>query len=48
MNRLSIVLICALYVVCPIDVAPEILLGPLGLIDDAVVGLIGLRKLVQG
>ena len=37
-----------LYVVSPIDLVPEIALGPLGLADDVIAGLVGLRALVSG
>ena len=48
MSRTTIILCCLAYVVMPIDLIPEFPLGPLGLADDLVVGLIGLRKLFQG
>lgn len=48
LNRTTIMIICLAYVLSPIDLIPEFPLGPLGLADDLVVGLIGLRKLFQG
>lgn len=36
------------YVVSPIDLIPEALLGPLGLLDDAVVGLVSILLIMSG
>lgn len=33
--------ICGVYTLSPIDVAPELVLGPFGLIDDLVAAIIG-------
>lgn len=43
-KHLLIVGVCVLYIVSPIDLAPELVLGPLGVGDDliAVVSAIGL------
>jgi uncharacterized membrane protein YkvA (DUF1232 family) len=41
------VLACLLYVLSPIDAVPEALLGPIGLIDDAVVLCAGLYGCVH-
>lgn len=42
-KHLLILAVCVAYVLSPIDVLPEVILGPLGLPDDliAVVGAIG-------
>ena len=48
MKKFVTVLACVVYVVSPIDLVPELFLGPFGLIDDAVVVLVGLRSLVKG
>mgnify|MGYP001095324275 CR=1 FL=1 len=42
MNKFKAV-VCLLYVLSPIDLIPEAALGPFGLADDIVVGLVGLR-----
>ena len=36
-NRLKYLVLLAIYTVCPFDLMPEAILGPLGLIDDGVV-----------
>jgi uncharacterized membrane protein YkvA (DUF1232 family) len=38
---------CLVYVLSPVDLLPEALLGPFGLADDVVVALIGLRAVFQ-
>ncbi len=48
MNRLVYLALCVLYVLSPVDLVPEALLGPFGLADDAIVVLMGIRKLLQG
>ena len=48
MKRYGTVLCCFLYVCSPVDILPEVLLGPAGVPDDIVVGLIGVRKLFWG
>lgn len=35
--------VCVVYIVSPLDVVPEVLLGPLGLTDDLIALLIGIR-----
>ena len=42
MNTLK-ALVCLIYVISPIDLLPEAILGPFGLVDDVVIGLVGLR-----
>jgi len=37
MGRLMLIAGAAAYVISPLDLAPELLLGPFGLLDDAVV-----------
>jgi len=37
-----------LYIVSPIDLIPEALLGPFGLIDDLLAGLMGFFILARG
>jgi uncharacterized membrane protein YkvA (DUF1232 family) len=44
--NLRLALLCFIYVVSPIDLVPEVALGPLGLGDDVIAGLIGLRSLI--
>lgn len=39
----AIPVLTALYLVSPIDVLPEALLGPFGLVDDVVVALLALK-----
>ena len=34
-------IICLVYVLSPLDLAPELILGPIGVIDDAGVALFG-------
>lgn len=36
-------IICLIYVLSPLDLIPEAALGPFGLADDIVVGLVGMR-----
>ena len=33
------IILCCLYIISPVDLVPEVLLGPLGIIDDA--GVLG-------
>ena len=33
------IILCCIYIISPVDLMPEILLGPLGIIDDA--GVLG-------
>ena len=40
--------VCVLYVVSPLDVLPEALLGPFGLPDDVIVILIGVKAALSG
>lgn len=35
---------CLLYVISPIDVLPEVILGPLGLLDDAVAAWVAAKN----
>ena len=39
MWKIIIIVLCGIYILSPIDFLPEILLGPLGLLDDFVAGL---------
>lgn len=39
------VLICLAYLISPIDLVPEAILGPLGLFDDAGIAAFGLYSL---
>ena len=39
MWKIIIIALCGIYILSPIDFLPEILLGPLGLLDDFVAGL---------
>lgn len=36
-KRYFTIIICLIYIISPIDIIPEAMLGPLGLIDDGVV-----------
>lgn len=45
MGKLALMLV---YVFSPVDLMPELVLGPLGLGDDALVVLLTLRSLVRG
>lgn len=38
----AVALACGAYVISPVDVVPEIILGPLGLADDLVMAVIGI------
>lgn len=40
-GKLMILLFIVLYIISPIDFLPEALLGPFGLIDDAVLAMVG-------
>ena len=42
------VVLCALYVVAPVDFLPEAALGPFGLLDDAGVAYAAWLKLQEG
>jgi uncharacterized membrane protein YkvA (DUF1232 family) len=42
-NKLK-ALVCLIYVLSPVDLAPELVLGPFGLVDDVVVALVGIRS----
>ena len=33
------IILCCIYIISPVDLVPEVLLGPLGIIDDA--GVLG-------
>ena len=44
---IAIVGAALLYVVSPFDLLPEIMFGPVGLIDDGVVGLIAFVALAE-
>ena len=37
-----------IYVISPIDLLPEIVLGPIGLIDDAIAIVIGMLAVMGG
>jgi len=39
MWQLITIILCGIYILCPIDFIPEAFLGPFGLIDDFVAGL---------
>ena len=43
-----IALLSILYIISPIDILPEAILGPIGLIDDLVVLLIGIGAFSRG
>lgn len=45
MKRMATIAACVLYVVSPIDLLPEAVLGPFGLPDDVAAVVIGLRAL---
>lgn len=34
-NQMIVIVVAALYMLSPVDLIPEIILGPLGLVDDA-------------
>jgi len=40
--RWGIVFVCLIYIISPIDLLPESVLGPFGFIDDIFAGLIAL------
>ncbi len=37
-------IVCCIYILSPIDLAPEALLGPFGLADDLVVFMYAIRR----
>jgi uncharacterized membrane protein YkvA (DUF1232 family) len=39
MWKIIIIVLCGIYILSPIDFLPEILMGPLGLVDDFIAGL---------
>tara|TARA_R110002110_G_scaffold313201_4_gene526536 strand:+ start:319 stop:573 length:255 start_codon:yes stop_codon:yes gene_type:complete len=39
MGKIVIIVLCGIYILSPIDFLPEILLGPLGFLDDFIAGL---------
>jgi hypothetical protein len=43
----AMALFCAAYAICPLDIAPEALLGPFGLVDDfgaVIAGIVAARE----
>lgn len=46
--NIKMAVICFAYVLSPIDLVPEAVLGPLGIPDDILAGILGLRALVMG
>jgi len=40
--RWGIVFACLIYIISPIDLLPEGVLGPFGFIDDLIAGFVGL------
>jgi len=40
-------IIAILYIISPVDFFPEVILGPIGLIDDLFVGLIALAVFLK-
>jgi len=36
-KRYFMIIICLVYIISPIDILPEAVLGPLGLVDDGAV-----------
>ena len=44
-GRLKTIIFSLIYMASPIDILPEALLGPLGLIDDSLVGMNLVRTL---
>ena len=47
MVKVVLVLLCVLYVVSPVDLLPEAVLGPFGLPDDFVAAMVGFRTLMS-
>jgi uncharacterized membrane protein YkvA (DUF1232 family) len=45
-QRWLTILGCAIYVLSPIDFVPEAFLGPFGLADDAIAGLVLIRHVL--
>ena len=48
MKRLLVVLACIAYLVSPVDLMPEAILGPFGLGDDLVAAVVGFRAAFCG
>lgn len=46
MKRIVTFLLCLAYVLSPVDLLPEIALGPLGLPDDAIALVYGFKRLM--
>lgn len=43
-----VVVLCVLYLFSPVDLLPELLLGPLGLPDDVLALLVGIGAVILG
>jgi uncharacterized membrane protein YkvA (DUF1232 family) len=49
--KLAFVVLCGIYAISPLDLVPEMLFGPIGLLDDAVAvgaGILTAASAVQG
>jgi uncharacterized membrane protein YkvA (DUF1232 family) len=47
MKNVLVAIACALYAVSPVDFMPEIIFGPLGLIDDLGAVIVGINAARQ-
>ena len=48
MRHSVVVVLCVLYLFSPVDLLPELLLGPLGLPDDVLALLVGIGAVILG
>ena len=46
-QRVKAILLMAIYMLSPVDILPEALLGPIGLVDDGAVLMTFLRELTM-
>ncbi len=50
MKGMILVLVCFVYVFSPVDLVPEVVFGPFGLVDDlgvAVAGVVKAKRILQ-
>jgi len=45
--KIGFLVLAAIYIISPIDFFPEVILGPIGYIDDVFVGLIALAVFLK-
>lgn len=50
MKKVLTALVCMVYIVSPIDFMPEVVLGPLGVVDDCgalIAGIVSLKQAIS-